>query len=105
MVVGHVALVMRAPSDRVGQGLTQLQWLQLSYTKVTDAGLAHLDGLTQLHYLELADTEVTDAGLVHLEGLTQLQELVLYGSDGGDCQVTDAGVTNLHSALPYCHIS
>ena len=57
------------------QGLSQLQDLGLDDTKVTDAGLVHLQGLSQLQVLELDNTKVTDAGLVHLQGLSQLQAL------------------------------
>ncbi len=38
---------------------------------ITDADLIHVEGLTQLKYLGLNFTEVTDAGLERLQGLTQ----------------------------------
>ena len=57
--------------------MTNLQSLNLTYTKVTDAGLAHLKGLTRLQSLQFEATQVTDAGLKHLKGLTQLQSLDL----------------------------
>jgi len=44
--------------------------VNLSGTKVTDAGLEHFKGLTQLQELCLTDTKVTGAGLEHLKGLT-----------------------------------
>ena len=69
--------------------------LDLSATKVTDAGLVHLEGLTQLQTLNLGATSITDAGLAHLEGLTQLHEL-----DLSSTKVTDAGVAELKKALP-----
>jgi hypothetical protein len=72
------------------RGLTTLQQLDLSYTKVTDAGLAHLKGLTGLQYLDLSCTQVTDAGLAHLKGLTGLQYL-----DLSCTQVTGAGMVHL----------
>jgi hypothetical protein len=82
------------------QGLGELQWLSLQYTKVTDAGLAHLRGLRQLQTLGLDYSEVTDAGLVHLQGLKQLQELWL-----SNTKVTDEGVKGFQQALPKCMIS
>ena len=72
------------------KNLTQLQQLELGFTKVTDAGLGHLKGLTQLRLLGLACTYVTDAGLEHLKGCTKLQTLWL-----GFTKVTDAGVKRL----------
>jgi len=71
--------------------LTQLQTLDLSHSKVTDAGLEHLKGLTRLQTLALSECmKVTDAGLERLKGLTQLQTLVLTRT-----QVTDAGLEHL----------
>jgi hypothetical protein len=52
----------------------------LDGTKVTDAGLEHLNGLTQLRWLALNGTRVTDAGLAHLKGRSQLRELELWGT-------------------------
>jgi hypothetical protein len=49
--------------------------------------------------VELSGTKVTDAGLEHLKGLTQLQQLHLDGT-----KITDAGVKKLKQALPHCHI-
>jgi internalin A len=60
----------------------------------------HLHGLTELRWLDLSSTQVTDAGLVHLHGLTRLQDLNL-----GRTQVTDAGVAELKKALPNVSIS
>ena len=70
--------------------LTKLQELDLTDTKVSDAGLVHLKGLTKLQSLRLRDTKVSDAGLVHLKGLTKLQEL-----DLTDTKVSDAGLSHL----------
>ena len=39
--------------------------LDLSETRVSDAGLAHLARLTSLQALNLGLTQVTDAGLAH----------------------------------------
>jgi hypothetical protein len=47
--------------------LTQLEWLQLGYTQVTDAGLEHLKGLNQLRALGLESTKVTDEGVKKLQ--------------------------------------
>ncbi len=54
-----------------------LQYLQLSGTRVNNAGLAHIRGLTGLRVLWLYDTQVSDAGLIHLQGLAGLRVLNL----------------------------
>ena len=56
-----------------------------------------------LEWLFLSNTKVTDAGLERLKGLTHLQELWLDGT-----KVTDAGVTKLSAGiaeLPYRHFA
>src|SRR5262249_52266894 len=55
-----------------------------------DTGLRHLAGLTQLGYLNVGGTRVTDAGLKELAGLTQMRMFCLY-----DTAVTDAGMKDL----------
>lgn len=74
-----------------------LQYLQLSSTRVNNAGLSHLRGLTSLKVLWLYDTQVGDAGLVHLQGLTGLRALNLRST-----LVSIAGVDALQKALPQC---
>jgi len=74
-----------------------LQYLQLSSTRVNNAGLVHLSKLTGLRVLWLYDTPVGDAGLVHLRGLTGLRVLNLRST-----LVTSAGTDALQEALPQC---
>jgi len=52
-------------------------WLNLKWTRVTDAGLKELAALKQLQGLDLSFTQLTDAGLKELAALQQLQELIL----------------------------
>ena len=73
--------------------------IDISSSRITDAGLVHLKELKKLESLRLTDTKITDAGLVHLKGLTKLRYLNL-----SDTQVTNAGVANLQKALPNCEI-
>jgi len=49
--------------------------------------------------LHLENTKVTDAGLEHLEGMTGMTLLTL-----GDTLVTNTGVEKLQAALPKCKI-
>ncbi len=105
------------------KGLTKLEWIYLSNTQITDAGLVHLKGLTKLKELWLEDTQITDAGLVHLKGLTKLEGLLLSKTKITDAglvhlkgltkleylilghtQITDAGIQELKKALPGCKI-
>jgi hypothetical protein len=74
-----------------------LQYVQLSGTRVTNAGLVHLRGLTGLRVLWLYDTQISDAGLVHLQGLSGLRVLNLRST-----LVSRAGVDALQVALPQC---
>jgi hypothetical protein len=74
-----------------------LQYLQLSSTRVNNAGLVYLRGLTGLRVLWLYDTQVGDTGLVHLYGLTGLRVLNLRST-----LVSSAGVDALQQALPQC---
>lgn len=69
---------------------SQVKWVDLARTQVTDKGLAHVAGMTNLSRLHLENTQVGDAGLDAIKGLTQLEYLNLYGT-----QVTDAGIAKL----------
>jgi len=61
-----------------------LLWLGITVSsRVTDAGLAHLEGVTQLRDLDLAESQVTDAGLVHVRHATGLEHLDLRGTKVG----------------------
>jgi hypothetical protein len=81
-------------------GAINLTMLYLEGTKVTDAGLVHLEGLNQLEAVNLNNTKVTDVGIEHLHGLTKLRFLWISGT-----QVTNAGREKLRSALPNCNIN
>ena len=69
---------------------SQIKWMDLARTQVTDKGLAQLSGMTNLTRLHLENTGITDAGLDAIKGLGQLEYLNLYGT-----QVTDAGIAKL----------
>lgn len=70
--------------------LTGLRLLDLSATKVTDAGLVHLLGMESLEHLSLWDTHITDAGLSVVGRLPSLRFLGL-----GNTRVSDAGLRSL----------
>jgi hypothetical protein len=59
-----------AEIERIGGRVGQLnpgQSIDLSYTQVTDSGLEHLKGLTNLEWLDVNKTQITDARLADLE--------------------------------------
>ncbi|MGE3806601.1 MAG: hypothetical protein AB7K24_18190 [Gemmataceae bacterium] len=85
--------------------------LDLSGTRVTDAGLRHMlgpDGLVRLEELHLANTDISDAGLAALKGLPQLRMLDLgnsvtvQGTVVAGVRVTAEGVANFRKARPHC---
>ena len=59
----------------------------MSYTDVTDEGIAHLATLGKLTYLDLSGADVDDAGLTVVGKLTELQELHV-----SFCRFGDAGL-------------
>lgn len=63
-------------------------------------GLAQLAKLRTLEALNLSRTKITDAGLLHLAGLAHLETLDLQKT-----QVTRAGVAELQKSLPNCAIN
>jgi hypothetical protein len=65
-------------------------WLDLSGTRVTNAGMAIVARLPNLTRLHLNQTAITDEGLVPLAHLERLEYLNLYGTS-----VTDAGLGKL----------
>jgi YHS domain-containing protein len=74
-----------------------IQALNLSGSKVTNAGLAALEGMPNLTRLHLEKTAITDAGLQHVAKLRKIQYLNLYGTG-----MTDAGLNSL-KGLPKLH--
>lgn len=68
----------------------KMRKLALDRTKVTDAGLVHLEGFPNLVWLGLADTAITDKGLEYVGHCSQLERLRLEGS-----RVSDEGIAHL----------
>jgi hypothetical protein len=61
------------------------------FSEIGDAGLAHLEGITQLESLTLTSSKVTDQGMKSVGRLSKLRTLEL------DClALTDAGLRELH---------
>ncbi|MSQ96825.1 MAG: tetratricopeptide repeat protein [Gemmataceae bacterium] len=68
---------------------------------ITDHGLAHIAALPHLEGLVLAGCLVTDHGLIHLSRLKKLADLSLAGCSN----ITQGGVAALKAALPRCEIN
>lgn len=81
-------------------GAPWLQWLALSNSRTTDAGVARVVQFTpRLRRLELENTLVSDASLDSLVRLRSLEWLFLDAT-----AVTPAGLARLRQALPNCRI-
>ena len=76
-----------------------LTWVNLSNTKVSDAGLQHLKGWDSLEQLVLEDLPITDEGLKPLGGVKNLTWIFLQNT-----KVSAEGVKKLAKALPNCKI-
>ena len=66
---------------------TNIIWLDMSETNITDQAMPFLKNYPHLTRLSLDQTKVSDKGLVHLQALPRLKYLNLYGT-----KVTDQGL-------------
>jgi len=80
-------------------GLKNLITLNLSDTKVTDAGIAGLVQNRELRNLQAENTGLTDTGLAKLKELPKLSLLFVRGS-----KVTAKGVEEFKKARPGCTV-
>ena len=62
--------------------------------EITDEGLAHLRFATRIEWLNVSDTGITDAGVEPLCAMPEMQDLFF-----GRSKITDAGVARLCSCL------
>ncbi len=76
------------------KGLTSLQKLELSGSKITSNGLSMLGGLRNLYTLHLTNTMVDDSGLTSISSLKNLGILSLTNT-----KITDAGIAKLASMV------
>ena len=74
------------------EGHTKLKILNLSFTKVTDKGIAALKDCNDLEYLEIPYTSIGDAGLSHFGDCSNLKSIRL-----ARLPVTDAGLAHFKS--------
>ena len=71
--------------------------VHLDQTRVTDAGMVHLEGMTNLQTLSLSNTDITDLGLTHIKRLKNLHldKWTLF---------SETSIVELKRALPNCKI-
>lgn len=86
-------------SPLAGLAANALQYLQLSGTRVANAGLEHIKHLSGLRVLWLYDTRISDAGLPLLQGLSSLRVLNLRST-----LVSKGGIRQLQEFLTSCEI-
>lgn len=72
---------------------TQILWVDLSRSQITDAAADTLAKMTNLERLHLENTKITDAALAKLGALPNLEYLNIYGT-----KTTDGGIAQLASA-------
>ena len=72
---------------------TQILWVDLSRSQITDAAADTLAKMTNLERLHLENTKITDAGIAKLAALPNLEYLNIYGT-----KTTDGGIAMLASA-------
>lgn len=82
------------PSQRAS-----LRMLDLSFTKVSDAGLKPVTTLRELRHLSLIDCRVTDNGIEGLARLSGVREIFLSKTD-----VSEKAVEQLRRTLTKCRI-
>lgn len=80
--------------------LKNLRRLLLSRTTVGDDALIHVSGLMELEILNLYGTNVGNDGLEHLKGLSRLKKLYLWNS-----KATSAGGERLIEAIPKLEVN
>ena len=79
--------------------LEKVTGLDLSRTKITDAGLKEVARMQKIITLDLTGTKITDTGLKEVAKLQSLERLFLLAT-----QTTKEGVAELKKALPNCEI-
>jgi Leucine-rich repeat (LRR) protein len=87
------------------QGLNQLETLDLTESKLNDAGMRQIEGLAHLKCLFLIHARITDAGLEYLKGLSRLEALYLAKNNitgaGLECLNELTNLKNLDMANTY----
>jgi hypothetical protein len=75
----RLALRIDDPSERGGPLHPDGSPVKAPAAQISDAGLAYIKALPNLEFLDLSGTKVTPAGLLGLQGMAKLRELVILG--------------------------
>jgi internalin A len=89
------------------KNLKELEWLDLSGTKLTDDGLVHLRQLTRLRALSLYRVQLSGKGLSHLGALPDLESLYLFSvplDKKRTCDADIAGIEKLTQLKRLCFL-
>jgi hypothetical protein len=88
LALGHTSVT----DEGLGQipHVSRMDWIDLSFCRVTDVGVRHLAGASKLNQLSLERTLITDASLAIVAQFTDLREL-----DLSRTAVTSAGLQKL----------
>jgi hypothetical protein len=103
--------------------MTDLHWLLLAGTDIRDWDLASLIGLSKLERLDLTRTRITDIGVIHLAEVISLRDLTLSGPkitdesipyllklrrlkrlDLRSTAITENGIKRMRRGLPNCRV-
>ncbi len=76
-----------------------LTYLDLTNTNVSEVGLAHFKDCKNLTYLQLIGTQLSEAGVVHFKDLKALKHLNLAGT-----KVSDAGLAHFEDCKNLTHL-
>jgi len=99
-------IILETPESRHLSGLANLRFLDLSATKITDAGLAKLTPLDKLRRLSLMETDVTAAGVAQLRGMKGMNGLNAEGICLNYTDISDEDVLRLQrSGVPVSKFS
>ena len=103
--------------------MNDLHWLLLAGTDIRDWDLASLIGLSKLERLDLTSTRITDIGVIHLAEVISLKDLTLSGTNITDesisyllklrhllrldlrnTAITENGIRRIRRGLPNCRV-
>jgi hypothetical protein len=95
----RLALRIDDPRRKSGLMHAPVYSVEAPEAEISDAGLAYIKTLPNLEFLDLSGTKVTPAGLLRLQGVAKLRELVIRGISIGATQEA-----RLRQALPQTAI-
>jgi hypothetical protein len=77
--------------------LPKLEYMDLKRTQIGNSSLRHLNERTNIWWLDVRETAVTDEGIAHLANVPSLRKIEI---DAG--QASPTTIDELRRALPHC---